>query len=90
MWSTYLQESVAASALVPSVDPYETYVLLCFSLCSSRPNLRAMTSLLSVGFFGLQILQFATQGDDLIDFVLIVFFELPLPRVPRLVVSSAD
>ena len=50
-------------------------VLLCFSLCASRPNLCATTrtSLLSVGFFGLQTLQFAAQGDDLVGFALIVF-----------------
>ena len=49
--------------------------------CVSRPNLRATTSLLSVGFFGLQTLQIAASA--LRSFF---FLERSFPRVPRLVV----
>ena len=41
-------------------------------------NLRATTSLLSVGFFGLQALQFAAQGDDLVGFALVIFLWMVL------------
>ena len=47
-------------------------VLLCFSLCTGRPNIRSTTSLLSVEFFGLQTLQFAAQGDEVDGFALII------------------
>ena len=54
---------------------YETFPCtpLPFFLCATRPNLRATTSLLSVGYFGLQTLQFVAQGDDLVGMALIIF-----------------
>ena len=48
-------------------------ILPCFSLCASSLNLRVTTSLLSVGFLGLQTLQFAAQGNNLVGFALIIF-----------------
>ena len=56
-----------------SLDSFLFERMKHLSLCTSHPNLRAKTSSLSVGFFGLQTLQFAAQGDDLVGFALIVF-----------------
>ena len=54
----------SATAPAPQQDTLQVSTLL-FSL--------ATTSLLSVGFFDVQTLQFAAQGDDLVGFALIIF-----------------